>query len=106
MQELQEAREKGQTTTVGVTEDTIKIFFRFIEEEEIAKQRIIKTKANVNHDDNLPNIYLIPGFEGMFKGVETLGKNLKGNVYCLQYGYGISEESIEDIAGVILEVNK
>lgn len=100
-----DAREKGQsTTTPAINEAATKVFFRFVEEEEIAKERVIKVHADLEHDDNLPNIFLLPGVEGMYKSVRFLGSNLKGNVYCLQYGYENREDSIEDIAEGVLEV--
>lgn len=75
-----------------------------MEEEEIAMKPIIKVNPEVPDDENLLNVYLIPGVEGMFSSMKTLANKLKGNVYCIQYGYDYAQECIEDISAIVLKV--
>lgn len=81
------------------------IIFRFVEEEDVAKERLIKLRTDYDDNDRLPTIYLIPGVEGMCSSMRVLGERLNGNVYCLQYGYGEVEESINDIVEPVLQVS-
>lgn len=103
LQELIQEKEQGQKKLKSNLEQTL-LLFRFIEEEEIAKIPLIKVNPDVPDNDNLLNVYIVPGVEGMFKSIKPLACNLKGNVYCVQYGYGLAEECVEDIAVTVVEV--
>lgn len=54
--------------------------------------------------EGVPDVFLVPGIEGMAPVFEILAKGINANLYCLQYS--MEAETIEEMGKFLYEVRQ
>lgn len=81
-----------------VQEMYLQLQLRFIADESVAHKRIVQLESLGDG----PKVYIVPGIEGMAPMMEALARNIKGQVFCVQYD--LEADSISNLSYYIYEV--
>lgn len=80
------------------------VLLRFIGEEENAYTPYYRMESLVKEKQAAPKVFMLPGVEGMGSIFDTLASNLAAHVVALQYCYDNIQDTIQGMAGALLEV--
>ena len=70
----------------------------YIPDNETGHLRTVKFTSQLESNEKIPTVFVLPGVEGIFTPLEILTGSLKAHVVGVQYSFKNPENSIQEIA--------